>query len=39
MAILEVKDMVKAYEDTLATTYGDAAKAEDMVVEAKPENY
>ena len=29
----------KAYEETLAPTYGDSAKPEDMVVEAKPEGY
>ena len=29
----------KAYDETLAPTYGDAAKPEDMVVEEKPEGY
>ncbi|MDD7363204.1 MAG: cysteine ABC transporter substrate-binding protein [Firmicutes bacterium] len=29
----------KAYQDTLAPTYGDAAKPEDMVVEEKPDGY
>ena len=33
------KFFTKAFEDTLAPTYGDAAKAEDMVVEEKPNNF
>ena len=33
------KFFTKAFEETLAPTYGDAAKAEDMVVEEKPTDY
>lgn len=33
------KFFTKAFQDTLASTYGDAAKPEDMVVEEKPEGY
>ncbi len=33
------KFFTKAFEDTLAPTYGDAAKAEDMVVEEKPTDF
>ncbi|MCU6786880.1 cysteine ABC transporter substrate-binding protein [Aedoeadaptatus acetigenes] len=33
------KFFIKAFEDTLAPTYGDAAKAEDMVVEEKPADF
>lgn len=33
------KFFTKAFEETLAPTYGDAAKAEDMVVEEKPNNF
>lgn len=33
------KFFTKAFEDTLAPTYGDAAKPEDMVVEEKPADY
>ena len=33
------KFFTKAFEDTLAPNYGDAAKAEDMVVEEKPADF
>ena len=33
------KFFIKAFEETLAPTYGDAAKAEDMVVEEKPADF
>lgn len=33
------KFFTKAFEETLAPTYGDAAKAEDMVVEEKPADF
>ena len=33
------KFFTKAFEETLAPTYGDAAKAEDMVVEEKPTDF
>ncbi|MDQ0508288.1 polar amino acid transport system substrate-binding protein [Peptoniphilus ivorii] len=33
------KFFTKAYEETLAPTYGDSAKAEDMVVEEKPADW